>query len=40
MIAVGVHTHKERHYAAVLDALGQLLGELAFAATAAGYLEL
>jgi hypothetical protein len=40
MIAVGVDTHKERHYAAALDALGQLLGELTFAATAAGYLEL
>lgn len=40
MIAVGVDTHKERHYAAALDVLGQLLGELAFAATAAGYLEL
>jgi transposase len=40
MIAVGVDTHKERHYAAVLDVLGQLLGELAFAATAAGYAEL
>jgi transposase len=40
MIAVGVDTHKSRHYAAALDVLGQLLGELAFAAAAAGYLEL
>jgi transposase len=40
MIAVGVDTHKERHYAVALDVLGQLLGELAFAATAAGYVEL
>ncbi len=40
MIAVGVDTHKERHYAAALDVLGQLLGELAFAATTVGYLEL
>lgn len=40
MIAVGVDTHKQRHYAVALDALGQLLGELAFAATAAGYAEL
>ena len=34
MIAVGVDTHKERHCAVALDALGQVLGELAFAATA------
>jgi transposase len=40
MIAVGVDTHKERHHAVALDLLGQLLGELSFAATAAGYLEL
>jgi transposase len=40
MIAVGVDTHKRRHYAVALDALGQLLGELSFAATAAGYTEL
>ena len=40
MIAVGVDTHKERHYAVALDGLGQLLGELVFAATAAGYEEL
>jgi transposase len=40
MIAVGVDTHKQRHHAVALDALGQLLGELAFAANAAGYAEL
>ena len=28
MIAVGVDTHKDRHYAVALDQLGQLLGEL------------
>jgi transposase len=40
MIAVGVDTHKERHRAAALDELGQLLGEFAFTATAAGYADL
>jgi Transposase/Transposase IS116/IS110/IS902 family len=40
MIAVGVDTHKQRHYAVALDSLGQLLGELSFAASAAGYAEL
>jgi transposase len=40
MVAVGVDTHKERHYAAALDQLGQLLGERAFAASAAGYAEM
>ena len=40
MIAVGVDTHKERHYAVALDHLGQMLAELVFAATAAGYGEL
>jgi hypothetical protein len=40
MIAVGVDTHKERHYATALDLLGQLLGEFSFGATAAGYAEL
>jgi len=40
MIAVGVDTHKERHYAVALDLLGQVLGESTFAATAAGYGEL
>jgi len=34
MIAVGVDTHKERHYAVALDQVGQLLTELSFAATA------
>jgi transposase len=40
MIAVGVDTHKHRHIAVALDALGQLLGEIAVAATVAGYREL
>lgn len=40
MIAVGVDTHKERHRAAALDELGQVLGEFAFPATAAGYGDL
>lgn len=40
MIAVGVDTHKERHYAVAVDHVGQLLAELTFAATAAGYAEL
>jgi transposase len=40
MIAVGVDTHKERHYATALDLLGQLLGEFSFGTTAAGYAEL
>lgn len=40
MIAVGVDTHKERHYAVALDHLGQLLAELSFAATVAGYEQL
>lgn len=40
MIAVGVDTHKQRHCAVAVDALGQVLGELEFAATAAGYAEL
>jgi hypothetical protein len=40
MIAVGVDTHKQRHHAVALDPLGQLLGELSFAASAAGYAEL
>ena len=34
MIAVGVDTHKQRHLAVALDALGQVLGELTVAATA------
>ena len=40
MIAVGVDTHKERHYAVALDHLGQMLAELIFTATASGYQEL
>jgi transposase len=40
MIAVGVDTHKERHYAVMLDPVGQMRGELSFSATAAGYGEL
>ena len=40
MIAVGVDTHKASHYAVALDQLGQLLGELSFTASAAGYAKL
>ena len=40
MIAVGVDTHKERHHAVALDHLGQILTELVFIASAAGYREL
>jgi hypothetical protein len=40
MIAVGVDTHKHWHVVVALDALGQLLGEITVAATAAGYREL
>jgi transposase len=40
MIAVGVDTHKQRHYAVALDQVGQLLGELAFPASIAGYAQL
>jgi transposase len=40
MIAVGVDTHKHWHVAVALDALGELLGEIVIAATAAGYGEL
>jgi transposase len=40
MIAVGVDTHKHQHVAVALDALGQLLGEIAVAATVVGYREL
>jgi hypothetical protein len=39
MIAVGVDTHNERHYAVALDHLGQMLAELVFSATTAGYYE-
>jgi hypothetical protein len=40
MIAVGVDTHKERHYAVMLDPVGQMRGELSFSAAATGYGEL
>ena len=40
MIAVGVDTHKHQHVAVALNQLGQLLGEIAVAASAAGYREL
>src|SRR5215217_2006122 len=40
MIAVGVDTHKDRHYAVALDHIGQILAELTIPATAAGYAEL
>ena len=40
MIAVGVDTHKDSHYAVALDRLGQLLGELVVEVSAAGYREL
>jgi transposase len=40
MIAVGVDTHKDSHYAVALDRLGQLLGELVVEVSAAGYSEL
>jgi transposase len=36
MIAVGVDTHKELHYAVMLDPVGQMRGELSFSATAVG----
>jgi transposase len=40
MIAVGVDTHKHQHVAVALSGVGQLLGEITVAATAAGYREL
>ena len=40
MIAVGVDTHKHWHVAVALSPLGELLGEIAVAASAAGYREL
>jgi transposase len=40
MIAVGVDTHKHEHVAAALNELGELLGEIAVAASPAGYREL
>ena len=40
MIAVGVDTHKHWQVAVALSPLGELLGEIAVAASAAGYREL
>ena len=40
MIAVGVDTHKRWHVAVALSPLGELLGEIAVAVSAAGYREL
>jgi len=40
MITVGVDTHRDSHFAVVLDELGQLLGELVIEASASGYREL
>jgi transposase len=40
MIAVGVDTHKELHYAVALDRLGQILAEVTVATSAAGYAQL
>jgi transposase len=40
MIAVGVDTHKDSHFAVALDRLGQVLGELVIEASTAGYREL
>ncbi len=40
MIAVGVDTHKQRHFAAAIDGLGQVLGELSIEANRAGYAQL
>jgi transposase len=40
MIAVGVDTHKDSHFAVALDEFGKLLGELAIEASATGYREL
>jgi len=40
MIAVGVDTHKHRHVAVALSPLGELLGEIAVAASGVGYREL
>ena len=37
MIAVGVDTHKEQHFAVAVDELGQLLGEITVTADLAGY---
>jgi transposase len=40
MIAVGVDTHKDSHFAVALDRLGQVLGELVIEVSATGYEEL
>lgn len=40
MIAVGVDTHKDSHFAVALDRLGQVLGELVIEAGTAGHSEL
>ncbi len=40
MVAIGVDTHKDSHFAVALDQLGQLLGELVVKAGASGYREL
>jgi transposase len=40
MIAVGVDTHKHEHVAAALSELGELLGEIAVAASPEGYREM
>ncbi len=40
MIAVGVDTHKDSHYAVALDQVGQILAELVVPATRAGYADL
>lgn len=40
MIAVGVDTHRDSHFAVALDELGGLLGELVIEASASGYREL
>jgi transposase len=37
MIAVGVDTHKEKHFAVAVDDLGQLLSEITITADLAGY---
>jgi len=40
MIAVGVDTHKDSHYAVALDQVGQILDEFSVPATSVGYAEL
>lgn len=40
MIAVGVDTHQDSHYAVALDQVGQILDELCAPATRVGYAEL